>query len=120
VASALDRLASVLGSEGKEAEAVALLRERLAIYEKRMPDDPQAFTARLRLGEHLLHQRQYAQAEPLLLNAYSGMAERKDKLAANRKPYLTRALRALVELYEATGRSGEAGEWKKKLTEAGP
>ena len=119
VASALDRLASVLGSEGKETETIALLRECLAIREKRMPDDPQVFTARLRLGEHLLAQKEYAEAEPLLLSAYAGMTEREDKVAANRKAYLTRALRALVELYEATGRSGAAGEWKKKLTEAG-
>jgi len=118
VASALDSLASVLGTEGKVAEPVALLRECLVIREKRMPNDPQVFTARLRLGEYLLEQREYAEAEPLLLTAHRGMKEREDKLAANRKPYLMRALRALVRLYEETNQPEKAAEWRQKLVKS--
>jgi len=54
----------------------------------------------------------------LLLSGYEGMKQREDRIPAGSKPRVKEALQRLVQLYEATGQSEKATEWKKKL--AGP
>ena len=117
VASALDRLASVLGREAKLAEAITLLRERVAIYEKIMPDAWEVFGARIRLAEGLLEQQESAEAESLLISGYQGLKAREEKVPANRKSLLQRAVQELVRLYQATGKPDQATEWRRKEVE---
>ena len=62
------------------------------------------------LGEALLEQKKYAEAEPLLLSGYEGMKQREDAIPPQDKPRLTRALERLVKLYEAWGKTGEGDE----------
>jgi hypothetical protein len=75
------------------------------------------------LGESLLGQKQYADAEPQLLAGYEGMEHRKDKVptgsggAYRRQPRLKKALELLVQLYEETNRPDRTAEWKQKLAE---
>ena len=53
--------------------------------------------------------------EPLLLSGYEGLKQRQDRIPAAGRARLKEALERLVRLYEATDRTNEATEWKKKL-----
>jgi tetratricopeptide (TPR) repeat protein len=102
-------------AEGKFAEAETPARECLSIREKVIPDDWRTFNARSMLGASLLGQKKYAEAEPLLLSGDAGMQQRADEIPANSKVRLQESVQRLVQLYEATGQSEKAAEWKKKL-----
>jgi tetratricopeptide (TPR) repeat protein len=62
------------------AQAEQLLRECVAIRERRLPDSWLQFNALSQLGDKLLGLKQYAQAEPLLLHGYEGMKQREVQL----------------------------------------
>jgi serine/threonine protein kinase len=117
LASAIYGLAVDLVKGEKVAEAEPLIRECLAIREKRLPDDWRTFNTRAMLGDNLLKQQKYAQAEPLLLSGYHGLQEREAKMRGPDRAFLKKALQNLSQLYEATGRPDQAAEWKKKLDE---
>src|SRR5262249_54884258 len=57
-----------------------MLRECLAIREKQMPNDFRAFNARALVGQALLLQQKYAEAEPLLLEGYEGLRQRQAQI----------------------------------------
>ena len=111
----LAELTRVLLDAGELTEVEPMARECLALRERQIPDDWRTFNARVLLGRALLGQKKYAEAEPLLLAGYEGMKQREDKIPATGKPRLKEALKALVQLYEATGQSVPAAEWKQKL-----
>ena len=71
------------------------------------------------LGEALLDQKKFADAEPLLLSGYEGMKQREDTIPPQDKPRLTKALERLVKLYEAWGKKDEAMKWRKELAAGG-
>jgi serine/threonine protein kinase len=104
-------------SEGY-AEAEALSRESLKFRERNEADDYTTFHTKSLLGASLLGQKKYAEAEPLLLAGYEGMRQREGKIPAVRKFRMTDAIEWLVQFYEATGKTGKADEWRKKLTAA--
>lgn len=97
-------------------DAEVLLRECLAIRESKQPDNLKTFNAKSMLGGALLGQRQYADAEPLLLAGYEGLQARKAEI---RDPefirYLTEALERLVQLYTEWEKLDQAAPWKQKL-----
>ena len=64
---------------------------------------------------HAPQQKKYAQAEPLLLEGYSGMLARKDRIDVPEWYYLDRAREWLVQLYQDWGKPEKAAEWRKKL-----
>jgi tetratricopeptide (TPR) repeat protein len=111
----LEWVAIDLISAGQSADAAPLLRDCLAVREQAEPDDWATFNARALLGGCLLDQRKYAEAEPLLLKGQEGMKQRRDRMPADAKDHLPRALARLVELYEATGKADEAARWRKEL-----
>ena len=115
LAAALAGLTRTLLAVQKFAEAEPLARECLSIREKKLSDDWQTFNARSLLGGSLLGQKKYAEAEPLLLSGYEGMKQREDKIPVASKRYMKETLQRLVQLYEATGQSDKATEWKTKL-----
>ncbi len=96
-------------------EALPLIRECLAIREKMDPVAWTTFNTKSMLGMALLGQKKYAEAEPLLLAGYDGMKRQEDKIPAQGKVRLTEAAVRLVQLYEATGKPGEAAKWRKEL-----
>jgi len=100
---------------GRFSEAEPLARESLAIHERQTPDDWRTFDARSKLGGILLEQKQYAEAEPLLLSGYEGMKQREADIPAAGKPRLQETLQRLVQLYDATGRAAQTAEWKQQL-----
>jgi serine/threonine protein kinase/tetratricopeptide (TPR) repeat protein len=117
VANSLAELTSILLAEKKFAEAEPPVRECLALCETNLPNDRLTFDARAMLGGSLLGQKKYLEAEPLLLSGYEGMKHGQDKIPAGSKRYVKETLQRVVQLYEATGQSDKAAEWKKKLAE---
>jgi len=91
-----------------------LLRECLKIRETKQPDQWTTFYTKVLLGDCLLCQKRYPDAEPLLLTGYEGMKKREDTISADEKVHLTEATERLVQLYEATGKLDEAAKWRKK------
>jgi len=101
-------------SQSKFAESEPLSREALAFAGKNQPDDWQRFRAESLLGASLAGQKKYAEAEPLLLAGYEGMATRKDRMAAPDWYHLERARGWIARLYQAWGKPKKAAEWKTK------
>ena len=67
------------------------------------------------LGDSLLAQKKYADAEPLLLESYEEMRDRVKNVSAGGKTELVEATKRLVRLYEALDQPERAAEWRKKL-----
>jgi serine/threonine protein kinase/tetratricopeptide (TPR) repeat protein len=99
-------------------EAEPLLRECLALHQKNQADRWTTFQAQSLLGGSLLVQQKYVEAEPLLLQGYEGLQQRKATIPAYDKVRLTEALERLVQLYEAWGKPDEAAKWQKVFEEA--
>jgi hypothetical protein len=102
----------------KYSEAETLLRECLAVREKKQPDVWSTFNSKSMLGAALLGQKKYAAAEPLLLNGYEGMKKREAKMPREAKIRLTEALERLVQLYEAMNDKDKVTKWRKQLEAA--
>ena len=109
---AMDRL-----KEGNFVEAEGSARECLSIREIQIPDDWRTFNARSMLGGSLLGQKKYVEAEPLLLSGYEGMKQREVTIPPDGKVRLNETLQRLAQLCDATHRSEQAEEWRKKLIE---
>lgn len=119
-ASALAVRGSMLLVQKKPAAAELKLRESLTLRENIQPDAWTTFETKSLLGEALLEQKKYAEAEPLLLSGYQGMKKHEDKIPAREKVRLTKALQRLVRLYEAWGKPEEAARWRKELETTEP
>jgi len=98
-----------LGAAAYHLKAVLDARQRLSGADHL---DTQA--ARLELGATRLQQKRYAEAEPLLLEAYAGLKQHETKVPeANSRA--TEALERLVQLYDGWGKKDKADEWRRKL-----
>jgi tetratricopeptide (TPR) repeat protein len=115
LASDLDGLGRNLLKQVKWSGAEPVLRECLAIRAKMVPDDWSRFHAMSRLGEALLGQDRYAEAESLIVPGYEGMKAREAKIPARRKPQLLEAAERVVKLYEWWGKPEPAAAWQRKL-----
>ncbi len=100
-------------SQGKFDEAEPFSREALEFNRKVQPGDWQRFHAESLLGASLAGQKKYAEAEPLLLEGYQGMAARKDKIPVPDWYYLDLAHNWIAELYRAWGKPEKAAEWSR-------
>jgi tetratricopeptide (TPR) repeat protein len=105
-------------TSGQFAEAEKVLRTCLTIREKTEPDYWTTYDTQSQLGGALLGQKNYADAEKMLLAGYEGMKQREDQIPARSKIRLTRSLERLVQLYDAWGQKDKADEWRKKLEQA--
>ena len=85
----------------------------LGIREKKEPDAWTTCNTKSLLGGALLGQQKYADAEPLLLQAYEGMKERADKLPLPlRRQRLEEAIDRLIQLAEARNRPDDLKKWQ--------
>ncbi len=119
-AAELAALGLNLLQQQKWADAEATLRDCLAIRQQQQPDAWTTFNAQSMLGGALLGQKQYAEAEPLLLAGYAGLKERAAKIPANGKLRLPEAADRLVELYAAWGKPAEAAKWRAERAKYPP
>ena len=87
-----------------------LASESLKFYQKNQPDDWQRFRAECVLGASRAGQKNYAEAEPLLLEGYEGMVARKNKIAKPDWYNLELARDWLVELYVSWGKPAKAAQ----------
>jgi hypothetical protein len=117
MASAAD-LALTYQSQGRFSESEPLALEALEFDRKKQPDDWQRFRAESLLGASLAGHHKYAEAEPLLLDGYQGMAVRKDRMGVPDRYHLDRAREWIVQLYEAWGKPAKVAEWRKKARSA--
>jgi tetratricopeptide (TPR) repeat protein len=117
-AAELAMLGTMLLKREKWSAAEIAMRECLATREKLQPDAWTTFNTRAQLGGALLGQKNYDEAEPLLLAGYQGMQERDATIPPPGKPRLTEALERLVQLYEAWEKPDQAATWRKKLDDA--
>ena len=95
--------------------AETYLRECLTIREKKLPDDWVLFNTKSMLGGALAGQKKFQEAEPLLVEGYSGMKDREAKIPPAAKTRLPEAIRRLVDLYTAWDKPDEAAKWRKEL-----
>lgn len=116
-ADALGTHGRTLLLQGKPAEAELKLRESLKIRQKREPDDWSLFDTRSALGEALLDQGKFADAEPLLLSGYEGLKQREALIPAEARPRIAKSLESLVRLYDTWGKDDIARKWRKKIEE---
>lgn len=119
-AAALAVRGATLLLQKKPAEAELTLRSCWTIRQKIQSNDWTTFDTESLLGEALVDQKKYAQAEPLLLAGYDGLKLREDKIPGSDKSRVTRAMERLVELYEAWGKPEEAMYWRNKLKTVEP
>jgi tetratricopeptide (TPR) repeat protein len=118
-ASALAARGLALLLEKKPAEAELKLREALTIRRKIQPGDWTTFDTESTLGEALLDQKRFADAEKPLLSGGEGLQQRAGAIPAQDKARLTKAIERLVRLYEAWGKPDEAAKWRAELQDAG-
>lgn len=105
-------------------DARSYLRQCLTIREKANPERWSTFNTRSMLGEALLGEHEFAEAESLLLSGYRGLVEREEAIPPAAKNPVTESLKRLVVLYETwhrdspnAGYDAKAAEWQKKLEE---
>jgi tetratricopeptide (TPR) repeat protein len=102
--------------EKKWAEAEPLLRQSLAIREKKEADAWTTFNTKSMLGGALLGQKKYAEAEPLLLAGYEGMKQREKLIPPQAATRLPEALDRLLDLYTSTSRPDQVKKWRAERT----
>ncbi len=115
VASDLAVLALNLQKQAKWQEAEAPLRECLDIRAKAIPDGWLRFNTIGQLGEALLGQARFAEAEPLVIQGYEQMKAREATIPAAGKTRLSEAAERVVRMYEAWGKPETAARWKATL-----
>jgi serine/threonine protein kinase/tetratricopeptide (TPR) repeat protein len=116
LAADLAHLAANLLHQSRWTESESLLREGLAIREKSAPDHWSRYDMMTRLGESLLGQSRYAEAERLIVPGYEGIKARAETIApADRSHRLNEAALRVVWLYEEWGKPDQATAWKAKL-----
>jgi len=115
VSKNLFELASLLHDRGDFSPAATLFRQALALREKTLPEDHwEIAQAKSGLGRCLMALQRYEEAEPLLLESYRHL---KDKRGHQDKQTL-QALDGIIKLYETWGKSESASRYRNLLTSA--
>jgi serine/threonine-protein kinase len=111
-ANALSQLGHAQMRHGKYVDAERTLREVLALQAPSLqPSSPIKIRTRQYLGEALLGQGRYAEAEPLLLEIARGPESQTLMRGA-----VPQVAQDLVRLYEAEGRPAEAAKYRPTAT----
>ncbi len=114
-AAALIGLGVVLVQQKKYAEAESPLREGVDLRVKLQPKDWRTFNSKSWLGSALLGKKNYTDAEPLLLQGYSGMKQCAAQIPEAARERLVEAAQSIVDLYEARERFELAAQWRKTV-----
>ena len=73
------------------------------------------FESQYLVGVSLMFQREYTEAERLMVDAYEGMKAREAQIPPEAKQRLQHAIQDLADLYEATNQVQKAAKWRAKL-----
>ncbi len=111
----LANLTQCLLRQGNYTNAETVARECLQLRQKISPNHWRTFAAQSRLGRALLGQKKYAEAEPFLLQGYSGLEASECKIPAASRATLRQAAKTLVQLYEACGKPDQVSRWQREL-----
>jgi tetratricopeptide (TPR) repeat protein len=113
--SALDNLAVVYRSQKKFAQAQALYRRAIPLWEQVAgADDPDTATSMNNLATLYYYERKYSEAEPLFIRA---LAIREKKLGA-KNPDVINTANHLILVYRAEKKTAEAEELSKRFADA--
>ncbi|MFT3879437.1 MAG: tetratricopeptide repeat protein [Gemmatales bacterium] len=108
----LSGLGANLMRQHRWVEAEKTLRESLSIREKEGAEKWSTSNTRGLLGQALLGQKKYADAEPLLLKAYESLKAQESSLPAYAKAAIPETLNRLVELYTAWDKKDMAEKYR--------
>ena len=119
----LTSLTWVLNKNGKYEEGEAAAREAVAIRKKLLPrDDWRISHAEYEVGESLVGQKKYPEAESLLLAVFTNLKKRGPEKADPQSGFwreqFTHTAELLTKLYTETNQPAKAAEWKKKAEES--
>jgi tetratricopeptide (TPR) repeat protein/predicted Ser/Thr protein kinase len=112
--ASMNDLALLYLNQRKDAQAEALLREALNSHEKGKTDTWVRYNCQSLLGASLAGQKEYAEAEGLLVSGYEGMERRTGTIPAANRFRLEQAGKQIVELYRNWGKPEKAAEWRKR------
>lgn len=107
------RLGMTCVEQKKWAEAESVLRELLA----QEPEMQDVFRNRLMLGQSLLGQKTFTEANPLLLSSFKGLKKYLKGTQANPsyQMHVRKLIEILVQQFETLKKPDEAAKWRKEL-----
>ncbi len=120
IADALAKLGQNLLLQQKCVDAEAILKQCIALYQKHSPKDWARFHVESLLGDSLMGQKKYVEAEPLLLAGYAGLVASKDKLPLSASARPAEVGERLIQLFEAMNQPEKAQTWREKLRHEKP
>src|SRR5262249_9555418 len=113
-----DGLVKAYLSARRWAEAEALARACLQARTGKQPQDWSRFHTMSLLGVALAGQKNYAAAEPLLIEGYQGLKARLASIPAPARGQLAAAAARIVPFYESWGKPDKAAGWRKTLDQS--
>ena len=99
-------------------EIQPLLREAIGILERQRSDNWTLHYGRILLGSVLTTQKQYRDAEALLLPGYDGLIRKAATIPTPGRSFTERSGAWIVQLYREWGKPEEARQWQTKLERA--
>ncbi len=115
LATSLRNIARLLIKLSSWSDAETAIREALSIGERGEPDDWGTYNLRFMLGQALLGQQRYGEAEPLLVQGHEGLKQREEKIPPIQRAHYCEAIERLVQLYEVAEKPDEAARWRNEL-----
>jgi hypothetical protein len=80
----------------------------------------EVFHTKSQLGQALTGLNRFAEAEPLLLEAYRELAARKGQIPVPSHGSIREAAQGLVDLYQAWDKKAQAAQWRQILAVPSP
>jgi tetratricopeptide (TPR) repeat protein len=100
------------------AEAEPLLRSALKGQAKNNPEAWERYATESMLGAALAAQARFPEAEPLLMSGYQRLIHKEGTIPWESRAALEDAGQRIVRLYQASGKSQKALQWRDKLQAA--
>jgi hypothetical protein len=111
---AIDALGRCYLLQGHFDEAEPLLRDGLAIRERVTLDDWRRFRTGLMLGEAILGQKRFDEAETFLSQSFAGLQSKFNTVPPEQRADLKLTENRIARLYESLGRKDKASQWRMK------
>lgn len=112
--ASMNGLAAVYLKQHEYRAAEPLLRDTLSGYQNANLSTWARYRCESLLGASLAAQKQYPEAERLLLSGYEGLMKQKATIPWECQSVLTESAEWIVRLYDGRGRPDKASEWRQK------